>query len=180
MVKTLPPNDSFHDFLMGSTRKSKTMLSILKVWLLTLQMSGLLSCIWLSDRTENKLLPQKNTLSTSKPLTKPFMEEVVKEECRLWLEILGGISVHRSLTVSLAGPTSNMTSFIPRNTKLAKNFGRLRLQNTTYVTMIVLLHPKVLQIHWRERRKISIKLLLVSCSVSTRCLLLKENYQVCT
>ena len=41
--------------------------------------------------------------------------EVVKEE----LEISGGMRVHRSLAVILAGPTSNMTSFIPRPTILA-------------------------------------------------------------
>ena len=67
MVKTLPPNDSFHDLLMASTRKSKTMLSILKVWFLTLQMSGLLK------RRLSKLhmiiwSPSKQTFSAKKYL----------------------------------------------------------------------------------------------------------------
>ena len=121
MVKTLLPNDSFHDLLMRSTCKSKPVLSFPQLWFITLQMpvlvkrgfSKLHMIIWSRIK---QTLNAKNTLSTNQPSTKPFME-LVKEKCQL--EILGGISVHRSLTGSLAGRTFNMTSFIPRPTLLA-------------------------------------------------------------
>ena len=57
----------------------------------------------------------KVTLSMGQHPTKPFIE-LVMEECHL--EMFGEIRVHRSLTVSLAGPTCNMT-LIPRPTFLA-------------------------------------------------------------